>query len=258
MDLYKRLDLYDVWKDRILYASTFITFILNLNERFHFLECYGYNKSYSDIIIGLNAVLVAIYIGLEIALNTTFQKAEASRIVRYIDNSFNTNFSAAAVPQLGYFSQDYISPGLYKMCVNCFENSLFSLSIAKEMELRRYVKAGIVSLLFLYTATVGDSGTVRYLTDAILPLSLIQDAIKFYLYIARLEKVHDGFASFFQSIKGKPKEFEKRHAEALKLITSYETTLAWSLIKLDSKIYRRLNPSLSQDWDKLKQQYQIN
>lgn len=258
MDLYKQIDLYDKWKDRILYASTLITLALNINERLHFLECYGYTKTYNDFFIGLNAVLVVFYIGLEIALTTTFQKAEAGRIVRYIDNSFDTNFSAAAVPQSGYFSQDNINPSLYKMCVNCFENTHFSLAIAGEMQRSRYLKAVAVFLLFVYTATVGDSGAVRYLTDAILPLSLIQDAIKFYLYITRIEKVHDGFAAFFQSLKGKPREFETRHGEALKLVISYETSLAWSSIKLDSKIFKKLNPSLSQEWEQLKQQYQIN
>ncbi|MBC7570049.1 MAG: hypothetical protein H7319_09985 [Spirosoma sp.] len=258
MDLYKQIDLYDKWRDRVLYASTFITLTLNLNERLHLFEDFGYNKTHNDIIIGLNAVLVVIYIILEITLTTTFQKAEASRIVRYIDNSFNTNFSATSAPQLGYFSQNTINPSLYKMCVNCFENVLFSFTIAKEMANKRYIKAILIFILFVYTATVGDSGTVRYLTDAILPLSLIQDAIKFNLYITRIEKVHDGFATFFQSLKGKPREFEKRHGEALKLVISYETTLAWSSIKLDSEVYNKINPSLSQDWDSLKQQYQIN
>jgi hypothetical protein len=259
MDSYKLIDKLDLWKNRIIVASTIITLTLNFNEHYGFLKKYEwYTKNSINTIIGINAAFVACYIVIEIILTTTFQKAEGRRILRYIDNSFNTNFSAAAIPQTGYFSQDTLTPGIYKMCINCFENALFSYTITKRMATSRYIKAGIVFIVFIFTATIGDTGTVRYLTDAILPLSLIQEAIKFYLYTSRLENIYDGFASFFTNLNGQVSDFDRKHSEALKLLITYETTLAWSSIKLDSAIFGELNPSLSHEWELLKQQYNIN
>lgn len=258
MNPYKTIDKIENWKNSVLIISTIITFTLNINEKSHFLEPYGYNKTVSTIIIGFNAVLVVAYIFFEITINFIFQKAEGNRILRYIDNSFLTNYSAAAIPQSGYFSQDNLSPGLYKMCINSFENTLFTFKIAKRMEAKRYIKAFIVFLVFIFTATVGDSGTIRYLTDAILPLALVQDAIKFYFYSSKVEAIHANFASFFTSLNGNMSNFSSRHSEALKLVITYETTLAWSSIKLNSNIYEELNPTLSQEWELLKQQYNIN
>ena len=217
MNAYKLIDVLDKWKNRILFVSTIITLTLNFNERYHFLEKYGYGKTVSDVVIGFNAVLVVAYVVSEIISTITFQKAEGNRILRYIDNSFSANFSASAIPQTGYFSQDILNPGLYKMCVNCFENTLFSSRISKKMESGRYVKALLVFFVFIFTATIGDSGTVRYLTDAILPLSLVQDAIRFYHYSTRLDSTFSNFASFFTSLNGNSKDFSKRHSEALKL-----------------------------------------
>ncbi|WP_149242249.1 hypothetical protein [Dyadobacter sp. 32] len=257
MDPYKRIDQFDFWKNLILIISTIITFTLNLNDQYHLLNSAWLTKGTVKLITGFNAVLVITFIIIEIASIFIFQKAEGSRIIKFIDNSFNSNFSGSATPQVGFFNQDNINPGLYKMCINCFESTLFSTTIAKEMTRGKYIKAIIVLLIFVFTASMGDGTTFRYLTEAILPLALIQDAIRFSIYLSRLETVHASFTSFFTTINGNSSAFGQRISEALKLIITYETTLAWSSIKLDSKIYNKHNAMLSNEWTLLKQRYNI-
>lgn len=257
MNPYERIDLLDKWKSFVLYLSAFITVTLNFNDRYHFLEGFGYSEPVSKVILALNAVLIVSYVTLEMISIVSFQKAEGSRMIRFIDNSFGVNLTGAALPQAGYFSQDNISPGLYKMCVNTFENALFSSRVAKDMERPRYYKAAIVIAILIFSATLGDSATVKYITDAILPLALIQDAIRFYFLSSRLESSFTSFAGFFAALSNNPSNFANRHGEALKLVILYEQTLAWSSIKLDSDIFRKLNSSLSQEWALLKHQYQI-
>jgi hypothetical protein len=250
---YDRVSITENWKLRILYLSTAITLALTLNEKYKYTEINPGLKDYLPVIIGFNSMIVILYIYLDIRANFIYSKAEQTRIYQYIDNSFDTNF--AGIKTKGYFTQDKLNIGFYKFCVNCFESTFFSYNIAKKMQSSAYAKAILVFLIFVFSATVGDKGTVRYLTEAILPLALIQSAIRLSVFTARLDDLKDTFASFFTSIKNS--NFTDREPEAIKNVIRYETTLAWASISLDSDIYNEMNENLSAEWEEMKIQFLI-
>lgn len=123
------------------------------------------------------------------------------------------------------------------------------------MQLRMYTKAAIVALIFIFSALVGDKGIIRALIEAILPLAIIQDAIKVSIFITRLESLLDGYKSFFTSIQ--KTNFVDREAEAMKNVVDYEATLAWASIPLDNYIYNKLKDQLNAEWEDLKLKYNL-
>ena len=250
---YDRVTEIGKYKGWILLFSTLITFSLTLNNKYEFTKPYKGLNDYIEVLIGLNSIFVVLYILLEIRENYIFSKAERNRTLQYIDNSFDTNFAGRRVGN--YFTQDKLNPGFYKCCVNCFENTYHTFNIAKQMQFSVYAKAVSVLVVFMFSATVGDKGIVRYLTEAVLPLSLIQNAVKLSIFVTRLDTLKETFTTFFTSIKNSG--FEGREPEALKNVITYENTLAWASTPLDSKVFFKMQKQLAQEWEILKEEFQI-
>lgn len=250
---YDRVATIGNYKSGILYCSTLLTLALTLNNKYEYSKTHKDLADYIEVIIGLNSILVLLYIILDIRENYIFSKAERSRTLQYVDNSFDTNFSGKKIDN--YFTQDKLNPGFYKCCVNCFENTFHSFNIAKEMQFAVYAKAVIVLIVLMFSATVGDKGIVRYLTEAILPLSLIQNAVKLSIFVSRLDTLQETFTTFFSSVKNGT--FKDKEPEALKNVVTYETTLAWASIPLDSSIFKKKQKELAQDWEQIKIDFKI-
>jgi len=250
---YDRVQKLTSYKNIILAVSTIITLLLTLNEKYKLAERHQELRDYVIVFIGLNSILIILYVALNFRADYIFTKAEKLRRLQYLDNSFDTNFAGKKTEN--YFTQDNIEPGFYKLCSNCFENSFHTFNIVKQMQNNVYTKAGFVLLIFIFSASVGDKSIVRALIEAILPLSLVQDAIKISVIVTRLESILDNFRIFFSNIKNS--SFSNKEPEAMRLVIDYETTLAWASLPLDSKVFLRLQKPLSEEWEILKNEYEI-
>jgi hypothetical protein len=240
-------------KMSILYTSTIITLLLTINEKYEFSSSYNVFEDYIPVIIAINLMLIVGYLVLDFRATYIFSRAERTRTLQYLDNSFDTNFAGRKVEN--YFTQDKLNPGFYKLAVNCFENLFHTLTVIKEMQSKVYIKAIVIVLVFVFSAAVGDKGIVRSLIEAILPLVLIQDAIKLSYFISRLENLTDNFKTFFTLIK--TTDFNNKEPEAMRYVIEYETILAWASMPTDSKVFYKLQNQLASEWEELKGQYNI-
>lgn len=214
-------------------------------------------KQYENINDGLNAmstVLIGLYIVFDIIGNYCLSKAETKRRLDFIDNSFNTNLSGKK--SVGYFSNSYIEPGLYKMAVNCFENSLFSYNVSKRMIKPLLIKNLAIISIFIISAALGDKQIVILIFQLSLPVLLFQQVVKLFIYSSNNEKVLLNFQQLFEDLKSH--QFEKKTPEVIRNIIHYESNISWAAIPLDSQIFEELNPQLSADWDELKKTYEID
>ncbi|WP_313155908.1 hypothetical protein [Sphingobacterium multivorum] len=240
-------------KGILLYFSTILTLLLTINEKYGIILSDNSFYVYIQLIVAINLVLIVSYIVFDFRATYIFSRAERTRTLQYLDNSFDTNFAGRKIDN--YFTQDKLAPGFYKLSVNCFENVFHTVSIIREMQTKVYLKAFFVFVIFVFSAVVGDKGIIRSIIEAILPLTILQDAIKLSLFISRLENLLDNFKTFFSSIKSQ--EFLNKEPEALRYVIEYETTLAWASIPLDSKTFFKHRDSLAKEWDLLKEEYNI-
>lgn len=229
----------------VLYTSALIALILLFIEKTDFVitkELYIENLN-----SGL-AILAILYFLIDIVQNYLFQQAELNRKNDFIDNSFETKLSDEN--SQGYFSNDSFPAGIYKLGVNGFENSFFTKAISKKMIVPAISKALLILVLFLLVIFYTDQSTLTALIQIALPFTIIQQTIKLIFFHYHIKRVVDIYKHIFANVAK-----SKRSPLIIDNVISYEKTLSWGGIQLDSKLFNKHNPQLTIDWEALKAKY---
>ncbi len=231
----------------LLYSSTVVSIAISSLGYFNLLP------ELRNVLIGFNILFICIYVFLDNRANYIFTRAEMKRRLDWLDNSFGTNFSGKK--SKGYFTNEHLSPGLYKLAVNCFENSFHSYSILSKMLPAIIGQTIVIVLIFISSAYFGNREIIRLFFELSLPAILIQKLIKAVYFSSRMSDVQDRFKSLFNDLM--KFGFENKTAEALRDILEYETALSWASTPLSSKILMQHKNSIGKEWEELKQEYQI-
>jgi hypothetical protein len=254
MNDYDRVHLIGVRKNWLLWISSFLTVVFSVNNKYGYTELHKELQDYVDWLIAVNSLLVVGYLVAEGRANYIFTKAEKRRRLQYLDNSFSTNFADAQAQN--YFSQDNLTPGFNKLAANCFENTFHTFSVLKLMQWSIYRNASIVCIIFFFTAFIGEKGAARTLIEAVLPIVVLQEAVRTAIFITRLETLLESFRSLFSSIRSNG--FHNKEPEAMKHVIDYETTLAWASMPTDSDVFLPNRQRLAQEWNVIKTTFQIS
>lgn len=228
----------------ILYLTTAIALTILIVENF-VLE-----NTISHI---LNVVLVIFsvsYFIIEILQRHLFHDAEFERKNDFIDNGLKLKLSEEN--STGYFNNDDLKKGIFKLGVNCFESSFFTKSITKKMLTKHLIQSGIVLILILTLIfTVADNLLIQILLLA-LPYSIVNDTIKTY----RLHKNTDTVFKQFNNIFATSKKGKLDYL-IIDNIINYEKSLSRAAILLDSNIFNKMNKHLSEKWNEIKVKHKI-
>lgn len=202
----------------------------------------------NKLITVLNSVICFLsvsYFLSDIFSNYLFQLAEAKRRDDFFDNSLYTNHSEENSNE--YFTNDNINPGIKKMGINCFENSFFTKSIATAMLKPMVIKVVIVVLLFLFLALFTNNHLFTTALQVALPFTIIQQTVRLFIFKNRINSICKCFRQIFTMHNKKT-----IYKSILHNVSNYETTLSWACIKLDSKLFDKMNDELSEKWNKIK------
>lgn len=195
-----------------------------------------------------------LYIYTEVAMSP---EVERKRRKGFIDNSFGSNLLEKEVK--GYYSNDKISYGVYKMAINCWENCFFSLNISKEKTnkiiIRNLFLIGVV-IFFAYYGFRNNKLGILVLQSLLLPLFLVELAYHFK-FKDDLKRIYDDFQNFFSKIK--KEDISKNdgiEGEIIFICENYEVALAYNKSSsIDSKIYQKMNAQLTKEWEEIKERY---
>jgi hypothetical protein len=232
----------------LLYVSTALSVAVSLLGYFNLIP------DLKNTLIGVNILLICLYVYLDHRANYIFTKAEMKRRLDWLDNSFGTNFSGKK--SKNYFTNEHLSPGLYKLAVNCFENSFHTQSNISKMLPGIITQTIIIVLLFICSAYIGNREIVRLFFELSLPAILIQKLIKAIYFSSRMADVQERFRLLFNDLM--KNGFENKTAEALRDILEYETALSWASTPVSSKLFYKHQDQWAAEWEELKQEYQIN
>lgn len=216
-----------------------------------------YNIILKDDVILLssfNCFFVIIYAIISFISDFIFYQASIQRREDFIDNSFKTTLAEHRSD--GYYSNDNINAGIYKMAINGFENSLFTYKIASKMTLKLWIKNVLFVILFLLFAVYDCNKAFILVIQLTLPILLLQQAVKHTLFVYRIQRVFDNYRRLFNALRNESVS-KQRIPEIIHIVLDYETTLTYGAIMLDSKIYDKLNPELSNEWNLMKSSYNI-
>ena len=244
---YEQVERLSSISDIFLYTTTVLSIGISL------LGHYNYLPDLKDTLIIINIMLVCVFVFLDNRANYIFTKAEMNRRLDWLDNSFGTNFSGKKSE--GYFTNEHLSPGLYKLAVNCFENSYHTQFIISKMQLKIIIQTIIIVLFFIVSASIGNKEVIRLFFELSLPVVLIQKLIKVTIFTSRMADVHNRLKLLFNDLM--KTGFDNKTAEALRDILEYETALSWASTPLSSKVFQKYKDKLAGDWEEYKKNYNI-
>lgn len=243
---YDTIEKWNGYADWLLYGSTLLSLIITFMG--HDLE-----EAIKNALIAVNCLSIFFYVCIDNWCSFSFARTEMTRRVDWLDNSFNTNYSGKR--SQGYFTNENVSPGLYKLAVNSFENSHHTHFIISKMMTGIFLKTIVVAVLFIISFFYGNKELLRLLFELPLPVILFQKFFKALIYQSRIENVQDRFKTLFNDLANA--DFDRYTAGALRGVIDYEATLSWASIPLKGKLFFKYKDQLAQEWEQLKIDYAI-
>lgn len=250
-DIAKKLE---KWQTFILIMSTVFTIgSITLNSMYK-SQPEVWIDTWISIANASSSLFAAMFITIDILINDKFYSGGKEKRIDLIDHAFDTNFSGEK--STGYFNAQGVPIGIYKLAVLGFENSLFTSTVAKKMTFNKWAITFVISALFIVSACIGNKELVNNLLQIAATGVLIQQAVRLQQFSNRMKRLHDDFKVLFTNLKGAQNK-SKQEGEMTKNVLNYEATHAWGGILLNSKIFDKINPTLSAKWEQMKQDYNI-
>jgi hypothetical protein len=211
-----------------------------------------------DLLNTINIISITLFFILEVIVEyILIPQAESKRRDDFIDNSFGSSFTTN--PSLGYFDNDEIGVGLYKAATNLFENSFFTYSLVKAVTIRKIIPPTILLLSVAVFAYYGFKQVpfVLSLLQAIFSATLLGELVKHFVLMIRLNAIQDSWITLFQNREFKSNVY-KYETIIYRYWLQYETLHSRIQSGIPDRVFKKLNPILTEEWKILKKRYNIN
>jgi hypothetical protein len=247
LDFWRRIEIIFLWS---VFSISIVFSVLSL-------DCVSKLHSFDTLIKCLNVLNYISLIGygiLYIVVEIIMQPiAAGERRKGFIDNSLGTKLLEKSVT--GYYDNDSIKDGAYKMMVNCYENCYFTYNIVKHMLLRTICKNGVlffVLLLFAYYGFKDNAIAIPILQIFLSSLFFIELVYHLVFYF-KLKSLCEQFRNIFSDKQSQIKTTQY----AIYMTLEYETALAYNKSPNSNSVYKKLNNKLTAEWEDIKVRYEI-
>ncbi len=181
--------------------------------------------------------------------NIIFPNAERNRRKVNIDNSFGINTTMDKTD--GYYNNE-LNPSVEKLILNNFESIYFTMNIAKKMMLKEVVKTLMSFIVLLIAFNIFErTEMILLIFQIVFSGSYILGLSSFLIYFNQINRLYE---DFYQSLITENHYSKNLIIRLLGLSAEYEIIKGSHRIKLSSKIFNQLNPTLSKKWDKLQKE----
>ena len=239
----KSLDSASMWLARVASAISLLLLILN--------KFCSY--SYGSIFDGIVCFIGIVAGGCSLACSYCTLLADSKRRIMNIDNAFDLKYGEERSDE--YYTNDKIKRGLDRFSINCFESCFFTYHISREMLNKERMKCGIIFSICLLSLFWGDRGIALIIGN----ISILGTIISFWIRLEVLCCKSKNILASYRELYGlKRVNRVEKESKMLLLSHEYESLISWSGVLLDEKIYKALNSKLSQQWEELKIEYELN
>ena len=252
---YKTIAFWRNFENGLLWSTFICSILLQIFQ----IDCVKHSlesmKCFTDLFNFLNYISVIGYGLLYIIVEIIMQPMVANeRRKGFIDNSLGSKLLEK--PVLNYYDNDSIEIGPYKMLVNCYENCFFTYNITKAMLPQMITKNTILFFLLLTFAYYGIRNNIIAIPFLQLFLSslFLIELIYHIVFFLKLKNLCDRFKHIFNVSKSTK---NKTIQDAVYMVLEYETTLAYNKSPNSNSIYQKLNHKLTEEWNSIKEHYDI-
>ncbi|MBP6236796.1 MAG: hypothetical protein KA536_11660 [Saprospiraceae bacterium] len=215
------------------------------------------NSKYSnikEILKVLSYVTMIGYLIINLIAKILIHTAEKRKRNDLIDNSFGTQYSDENTE--GYYNNNDVENGLKKLAMNSYESSLHTENTLKMMVNKDLVILVIISIpFFLSIFSKGGSDIVRLLFEISIPITLLSQFIVLLVYYFNVISINERFKIEFTNI-GNSDLKEKDIPKLLIPVMEYYSIKSWANTNLDSKIFKKYNDQISENWKKRKKTFE--
>ncbi|PID07789.1 MULTISPECIES: hypothetical protein [unclassified Sporosarcina] len=184
-------------------------------------------------------------------------QVEDKRRVHLLTNSFNVPLDNERTNK--YYNND-LDPSLLKLGANIFENSLFAERVTHEMAKRERLKVGIFIFVFVVALVLRttEMELISILAQTLFASTLIPAYFRLEILHSKNKAIYDCLHDIFLfHYRGTNLNDERLSAKILDCFVKYESAKAYSGVKQDSKIFHKINPRVTQEWEEIKRNLNI-
>lgn len=186
-----------------------------------------------------------------------YPKTANKRRMGLVDNSFGSNYLGK--PTTGYYDNDELEVGTYKLITNCYESCVFTYNISKRMTKEIVIKNVLFSGVLIALAYFGMKNSLIAIPILQIFLSslFLTELIHQLNFVSKLERLLERFQDMYVYYQ-KTDEFKEDVSKEIMFLLEYETVLAYNKAPTSNKIYNELRDKLNKEWEETKEQYEIS
>jgi low affinity Fe/Cu permease len=187
---------------------------------------------------------------------TTIQQTEGNRALRASQLTDALGAKIGEVIRADYYNND-LTTSVRRLAATTMENALFTKEILSKMAIRERTKNGAYLILLLILSVCRQTPTswILIIAQTLFSADLILKWIRLERFRNRANRVYEGFQQFFlqEGDTNKPNHM----AILLAGFTDYECAKDEAVLPLDEKIFQKLNPALSVNWQQTRERLGI-
>jgi hypothetical protein len=186
------------------------------------------------------------YLFISLLTRVLFHSVDKKKRNDLIDNSFGTKYCDENT--VGYYNNDEIINGFKKLALNSYESSYHTENTLKRMIYKKLLLLIILSIPFLLSIfTKGGEGIVRLLFEISIPLIMLSQFVVLIIYYLNVTEINERFKIELTNIGNK--EINDNDIPKLLIpIMEYYNIKSWANTNLDSKIFKKYNETISENW----------
>jgi len=196
-------------------------------------------------------LIVATVAGLAVSVLTQIWQNEGNRLLRATQLADALGVPVGITAKEGYYN-NLLPPSVARLAATTFENTHFSSAVLQRMVCKERIVAGAYLLLFLFLIACRwtSAGLLVLLAQALFSADVLMHWVRMERFQNRVSNIREHLHQFF--VQGGMAGDRNALAVALAAFTDYECAKAEAAMPLDGKLFKKLNPTFSKEWDQLR------
>ncbi|QGT83980.1 hypothetical protein [Pseudomonas coronafaciens] len=202
---------------------------------------------YNVVNISFALTVLMVFVGGLLIRFYYFPRAEGARIQDFLGHAYSIDMTPT--PTDAYYNNETKLP-MKKMGAQLLENSLFTKEIASRMLRGTRVRYGLYVIIWLVLILVRDVefGFLLVASQLVFNEQVLAKWIKLEWLRYRAERTYEQiYRVFVNKLNG-----DKFNCSVMEYLTYYETSKVNASVQLSSRVFRKLNPALSVEWETMR------
>ena len=238
--------------EKITKISFWISFVLSFAILFQKI----FPANLHNVIIISYLLLVITQITLSFVVDyLLLPRAERERRKQFLTDSLNVPLTTEVTKN---YYNNIFKPSIIRLGANTFENSLFSKEISKDMLNNERIKVLVYILVWLTFLIIRktDLQVIVIISQTLFSSELLFNWLRLEIFHKNVETIYDNLYYLFLSII--KDDYEELQSFIIKELLAYESTKSLTRVKLSSKIFKKKNASLIQEWKSIREKLQMD